>query len=90
MAVLTQIGSNAWLAFGFVELYARFMQWSDPRQAGVDFTLFQCMDAGVGMVLGFIGGQIAGHFGYHGLFASALACSLVCAVGILRRIGDKA
>lgn len=90
LAVLTQIGSNAWLAFGFVALYARFMQWSDPRQAGVDFTLFQCMDAGVGMVLGFIGGQIAGHFGYHGLFASALACSLICAVGILRRIGDKA
>ncbi|WP_134680489.1 MFS transporter [Paracoccus ravus] len=86
LAVLTQIISNAWLAFGFVALYARFMQWSDPQQAGVDFTLFQCMDAGIGMVLGVVGAQIAGVFGYPALFSSALLCSLFCAYGIARQI----
>ncbi|MDT1061974.1 MFS transporter [Paracoccus sp. CPCC 101403] len=83
LAVLTQIVSSAWLAFGFVALYARFMQWSDPGQAGVDFTIFQCTDAGIGMVLGFLGGQLAGHFGYSTLFGTALACSALCAFGIL-------
>ncbi len=33
------------LALGFTALYALFMRWSDPRQAGVDFTCFQCMDS---------------------------------------------
>ena len=40
------------LAFGFVALYAQFMRWSDARQAGIDFTLFQCMDALVSMAGG--------------------------------------
>ncbi|MFN3276169.1 MAG: MFS transporter [Paracoccus sp. (in: a-proteobacteria)] len=82
LAVLTMIGSNAWLAFGFVALYARFMRWSDPAQAGVDFTIFQCTDAAVGMVLGFLGGQIAGQLGYQGLFIGALLCSAIGAGGI--------
>lgn len=85
LAFLTQVGSNAWLAFGFVALYARFMQWSDPGQAGVDFTIFQCADAAIGMILGMLGGQIAGHFGYHALFASAIGCSIASALGILLR-----
>ncbi|MTH77872.1 MFS transporter [Paracoccus aestuariivivens] len=83
LAILTQIGSNAWLAFGFVALYARFMQWSDPGQAGVDFTIFQCTDALIGMLLGLVGGQIAQHFGYSALFGVALVCSIICGVGIL-------
>jgi len=90
LAVLTQIVSSAWLAFGFVALYARFMQWSDPGQAGVDFTIFQCTDAAIGMVLGFLGGQIAGYFGYSALFAAALACSALCATGIVLSWGRAA
>ena len=82
LAWLTQIGSSAWLALGFVALYARFMEWSDPGQAGVDFTLFQCMDAAVGMVLGMLAGQIAEHSGYSSLFGTCLILSLLCGLGI--------
>ena len=84
LAWLTQIGSSAWLALGFVALYARFMEWSDPGQAGVDFTLFQCVDAATGMVLGMLAGQIAEHLGYSSLFGTCLALSVLCGLGIHR------
>ena len=64
------------MAFGFVALYAQFMRWSDPRQAGVDFTLFQCMDALVSMAGGVAAGQIAHAFGYGVFFALAGAVAL--------------
>lgn len=86
---LTQIGSNAWLALGFVALYARFMEWSDPGQAGVDFTLFQCMDAAIGMVLGVLAGQIAERFGYSSLFGSCLILSILCGLGIYRSLAIR-
>lgn len=72
------------LALGFVALYARFMAWSEPRQAGVDFTIAQCADAGLSMFLGVIGGQIAERFGYPALFAIALTIGLACALGMIR------
>src|SRR5690606_12538735 len=56
--------SSGLMGFGFVALYAQFMRWSDLRQAGVDFTLFQCMDALVSMVGGLAAGQFAHAFGY--------------------------
>lgn len=84
LAWLTQIGSSAWLALGFVALYARFMEWSDPGQAGVDFTLFQCMDAGIGMVLGVLAGQIAERYDYSSLFGICLILSILCGFGIYR------
>ncbi|WP_211341118.1 MFS transporter [Paracoccus methylarcula] len=90
LAWLTQIGSSAWLALGFVALYARFMEWSDPGQAGVDFTLFQCMDAGTGMILGFLAGQVAERLGYSSLFGICLLLSLLCGIGIHRSIGMRA
>ncbi|MEY9165903.1 hypothetical protein ABIE78_004022 [Sinorhizobium fredii] len=46
------LSSSGVMALGFVALYSQFMGWSDPRQAGVDFTLFQCMDRLVSMVGG--------------------------------------
>ncbi|KGJ05615.1 hypothetical protein IT41_05225 [Paracoccus halophilus] len=82
LAALTQLGASAFLALGFVALYARFMQWSDPGQAGVDFTVFQCADAGVSMVLGVIGGQIAQQFGYSALFSAALISAAICGPAI--------
>lgn len=59
------------MALGFVALYAQFMKLSDPRQAGIDFTLLQCMDAFVSMIGGVGAGWIAQHFGYSACFGLA-------------------
>jgi MFS transporter (putative signal transducer) len=63
--------SSTIMALGFVALYAQFMALSDPRQAGIDFTLLQCMDALVSMIGGIGAGWIAQHFGYSACFALA-------------------
>jgi MFS transporter, putative signal transducer len=63
--------SSAIMALGFVALYAQFMTLSDPRQAGIDFTLLQCMDALVSMIGGIGAGWIAQHFGYSACFGLA-------------------
>jgi MFS transporter (putative signal transducer) len=63
--------SSAIMALGFVALYAQFMAVSDPRQAGIDFTLLQCMDALVSMIGGIGAGWIAQHFGYSACFGLA-------------------
>jgi MFS transporter (putative signal transducer) len=75
--------SSAILALGFVALYAQFMRWSDPRQAGVDFTLFQSMDALVSMAGGILAGYAAEHFGYGVFFAGAGAVALAAAPAIM-------
>lgn len=72
---LALASSSAIMALGFVGLYAQFMTLSDPRQAGIDFTLLQCMDALVSMIGGIGAGWIAQHFGYSVCFG--LAASLV-------------
>jgi MFS transporter (putative signal transducer) len=74
--------SSGIMAFGFVALYAQFMRWSDPRQAGVDFTLFQCMDALVSMIAGVLAGYAAEHFGYGTFFAGAGVIAIVAAPAI--------
>ena len=66
------------------------MVWSDPRQGGVDFTLFQCMDAGVSMVSGTAAGLLAEHFGYGFFFGLACALSLAALPMIWRVSGQKA
>ena len=65
---------NAAGAAGFVALYTQMMGWSSLKQAGVDFTLFQCADAAVAAVSGVAAGLIAQHLGYAACFA--LACGL--------------
>ena len=75
--------STAVMAFGFVALYGQFMTWSDPRQGGVDFTLFQCMDAAISMLAGVAAGMIAERFGYGIFFASSCAASLLMIPAIL-------
>lgn len=84
------VASAAVMAFGFVALYGQFMVWSDPRQGGVDFTLFQCMDAGVSMVSGTAAGLLAEHFGYGFFFGLACALSLAALPMIWRVSGQKA
>ncbi|MBE3639944.1 MFS transporter [Mangrovicoccus algicola] len=84
------VASAAFMAFGFVALYAQFMRWSDPRQAGVDFTLFQCMDATVSMIGGVAAGIIAERFGYGVFFAGSAALSLAVLPLLLRATGRAA
>ncbi|SMO90350.1 MFS transporter [Paracoccus laeviglucosivorans] len=75
---MVQIVSPAFMAVGFVALYARFMAWSDPAQAGVDFTIFQCADALISMAFGVLAGQIISWLGYPAQFGLSLALSALC------------
>lgn len=91
LMTMTVCSGSAVLALGFVGLYAQFMRWSDPNQAGVDFTLFQCMDALVSILGGMAAGQMAHHLGYTPFFALAafIAFAAVPMVAVLLRIGPK-
>jgi MFS transporter, putative signal transducer len=84
---LALASSSAIMALGFVALYAQFMALSDPRQAGIDFTLLQCMDALVSMIGGIGAGWVAQHFGYSACFglAAFLVVLAVAPVALLSR-----
>lgn len=71
------IAGSALMAVGFTALYAQFMGWSDPDQGGVDFTLFQCLDATISMGLGVAAGAIAEHAGFGPFFAICMALMLL-------------
>ena len=72
------------MALGYVALYAHFMALSDPRQAGIDFTLLQCMDALVSMAGGIGAGWIAQNYGYSAFFGLAGALAVIAVpAGIL-------
>jgi len=82
--------SSGIMSIGFVALYAQFMDWSDPRQAGVDFTVFQCMDGIVSIVGGLGAGWLAERLGYESLFGGAAVLCIAAIVPIfrlLRRVG---
>lgn len=64
------------MAVGFVTLYALLMGLSSLRQAGVDFTLFQCADATMAALAGYGGGMLASIFGYGLCFAIAASLGL--------------
>jgi len=80
LLTLALTSSSAIMALGFVALYAQFMALSDPRQAGIDFTLLQCMDALVSIIGGIGAGWTAQHFGYSACFGLA-ALLVVIATG---------
>jgi MFS transporter (putative signal transducer) len=80
--------SSGVMALGFVALYAQFMRWSDPRQAGVDFTLFQCMDALMSMAGGMLAGYAAEHFGY-GIFFAGAGVIALAAVPAIAMVSDR-
>lgn len=69
--------SSGIMALGFVALYAQFMAISDPRQAGIDFTLLQGTDAVVSMAGGLGAGWVAQHFGHSAYFALAASIAVV-------------
>jgi MFS transporter, putative signal transducer len=78
LMTISMVSSSALMATGFVALYALFMEWSDPKQAGVDFTLFQCMDALVSILSGMAAGCMAEYFGFAAFFGTAGAIALAC------------
>lgn len=61
----------------FVASYTLLMQCAAGEQAGVDFTLFQCADALVAVVLGMAAGWLAQHLGYGACFALAAVCTVM-------------
>ena len=88
LIVVAILASSGVMALGFVALYAQFMRWSDPKQAGVDFTLFQCMDALVGMAGGVVAGYAAQHFGY-GIFFAAAGVLALLAIPAISLVSDR-
>ena len=74
------LASSAVTAIGFTALYAQFMAWADPAQGGVDLTVFQCLDATIGMALGVLVGLGAEYRGYDTVFGIAAAAALAMAL----------
>lgn len=85
LLICSLVSSSGIMAFGFVALYAQFMRLSDRRQAGVDFTIFQCMDGAVSMGDGLLSGRFAEEFGYQMLFITG-AIFLIVAVPVVYRL----
>lgn len=81
---LALASSSGIMALGFVALYAQFMALSDPRQAGIDFTLLQCMDALVSMAGGIGSGWLSQHFGYGACFGVAGALAMAAVPAVIR------
>jgi MFS transporter, putative signal transducer len=74
------------MGIGFVCIYSLLMGFASLRQAAVDFTIFQCVDAAIAALGGFGAGVIAEHYGYAGAFALAAsfsACAIVIVSGVL-------
>jgi MFS transporter (putative signal transducer) len=94
LVVVALASSSVILPLGFVALYAQFMAWSDPRQGGIDFTLFQSADALVSMSGGVAAGYAAEHLGYGTFFSGAglIALAVVPAIAVLmpRKAGHEA
>ena len=74
------LAGSAVMAIGFTALYAQFMDWADPAQGGVDFTVFQCLDATISMALGVLVGLGAEYRGYDTVFGIAAAAALAMAL----------
>jgi MFS transporter, putative signal transducer len=88
LIIIAITSSSGVMAFGFVALYAQFMRWSDDRQPGVDFTLFQCMDALVSLIGGVVAAHVANAFGYGPFFAGTAILALAAAPAILKVAGE--
>jgi MFS transporter (putative signal transducer) len=88
LVILAVASGSAIMALGFVALYAQFMRWSDPKQAGIDFTLFQSMDALVSLAGGVAAGFAAEHLGYSVFFAIAGFIALAT-VPAISRVADR-
>jgi MFS transporter (putative signal transducer) len=86
------LAENAVMAGAFVVLYTAAMRWSSLRQAGIDFTLFQCADAATAAGAGMAGAVLAHHAGYPATFASAtiaVTVALALLPALLHRIEPR-
>ena len=86
------VAKSVAMAFGFVALYSLLMGYSSQKQAGVDFTLFQCADALIAALAGSAGGFIAQRYGYAVCFGIAAGLGLAACVAMpaLVRLGAAA
>ncbi|MPZ54966.1 MAG: MFS transporter [Rhizobiales bacterium] len=87
------VAKSVVMAFGFVSLYSLLMGFSSPRQAGVDFTLFQCADAFVAGLAGLASGIIAHRLGYPVCFGLAATFGLAACLAmprLIRSASDRA
>lgn len=74
------------LSGAFVASYTWLMRCAEGPQPGVDFTLFQCADACMAVLLGMLGGWLAQRAGYAFTFGlAALALAAACAAVVSRR-----
>lgn len=92
LLVGVQVALTISMAIGFVAAYALLMGASSLRQAGVDFTLFQCADAAVAAMGGMMGGMVAHAIGYANAFSLAAGCALLAALlspYLIRRIDQS-
>lgn len=80
--------ASAVMAIGFVALYSLFMALSDPRQAGVDFTLLQCVDAAVSTIGGLAAGVISERGGF-GLQFGIAACLALLVAPLAWRLAER-
>ncbi len=76
------VSKSVVMGIGFVSIYSLAMGLASSRQAGVDFTLFQSVDAAVAAIGGFGAGMLAESFGYAGAFGFAGVVSATAAVVI--------
>lgn len=86
------VAKSVAMAFGFVSLYSLLMGYSSQKQAGVDFTLFQCADALIAALAGSAGGFIAQRFGYPVCFGIAVGLGIAACLAMpaLVRLGTAA
>lgn len=78
-----QVALTITMAVGFVAFYSLLMGASSLRQAGVDFTLFQCADAACATASGLAAGMTAHSIGYGNVFALTVGSSLTAAIASL-------
>ena len=78
------LAKTAIMAGAFVALYTTITGWASRRQAGVDFSLFQCADAIISVFAGIAGGVIAEHLGYAACFGLATGCALFAVLSVPR------
>ena len=72
--------NSACAAASFVALYTLMMSWTSSKQAGVDFSLLQCMDIAVALLAGMLSGALVQYWGYQSYF---LICCIASSIALI-------
>lgn len=78
--IAVQVALTTAMAVSFVAMYSLLMGASSLRQAGVDFTLFQCADAACATISGMGAAIVAHAVGYANVFSLAVGAAVVAAL----------